>query len=163
MYFLSGQGSNESNTELLIPNLTETIENLVSAGIEMDNINWEYICEDDSAGTGYAIDLLTQARNSGYSNGHTKLSTSSALLGLEGYLSEALNNTLSFVTRGANLFARGGLSSVAHSIVNYANFVLVERTNDDVGSLPPAIAFLRGAVEQYNTQYYTTMTQYRIM
>ena len=138
-----------------IPNFTETIENLVSAGIEMDNINWEYICEDDSAGTGYAIDLLTQARNSGYSNGHTKLSTSAALSGLEGYLSEALNNTLNFVTRDATLFARGGFSSVAHSIVNYANVILVERTNDDVGSLAPAIAFLRGAVEQYNTQYYS--------
>ena len=136
------------------PNFTETIDTLVSAGIEVDNINWEYICEDDSAGTGYAVDLLTQARKSGYSNGHTKLSTSSALSGLQGYLSEALNNTLNFVTKDANLFARGGFSSTAHSLVKYANVILTERTNDDVGSLPPAMAFLRGAVEQYfsNTQ-----------
>ena len=115
--FPTRQKRREKHRHQPIPNFTETIDTLVSAGIEMNNINWEYICEDDSAGTGYAVDLLTQARQSGYSNGHTKLSTSSALSGLQGYLSEALNNTLNFVTKDANLFARGGFSSIAHSLL----------------------------------------------
>ena len=115
----------------------------------MNEINWEYMCEDDSNGDGYSQVLLNLARKSGYTNGHSKLRPDVALDGWEKYLNETKRNTKNYVDKIANFFARVGFPSNAHSVINHANVVITERTNDDVGSLPPTIAFLRGAVEQY--------------
>ena len=144
------QKNREKHRKIPMPNLTKAIETLTSAGIKMNEINWEYICEDDSGGTGYSPELFAKARKSGYSNGHSKLKPSTALEGWNRYLSEAKNFTEKFVNESATLFARSGFTSSAHSMLDYADYILVERANDDTGSLPPSIAFLRGAVEQYS-------------
>ena len=86
------QKNQEKHKKMRKPNLTKTIETLAAAGIKGSDINWEYICEDDSGGTGYSPQLFQSARVNGYTNGHTKLSPSTALHGWEGYLYEARGN-----------------------------------------------------------------------
>ena len=132
-----------------VPNITKAIASLLAAGIPKDEILWEYICEDDSAGAGYSQELLKMSRHSGYSNGATRLRPEDAFLGWQDYVGEAYEIAQA-AAKEARLYARPGFASNAHAVINYADTILIERVNDDVGSLPPAISFSRGASRQYN-------------
>ena len=136
------------------PNISHTVETLISAGIKPDEINLEYICEDDSGGTGYAPDILTMARQAGYTNGNTRMTPEAAFQGWKSYAEAAFHDTIGYLgsAKGANLFARPGFPSSVHALLDYANTLLVERVNDDVGSLPTALSFLRGACAQENSK-----------
>ena len=129
------------------PNISLAMETLINAGIPENEIIWEYICEDDSAGTGFSQQLLNLSRKSSYSNGATKLSPSEALTNWEAYIHNAYNATL--LWKETYRIARMGFPSNAHSLIKISNRIVIETANDDVGSLPPALAFLRGAVQQY--------------
>ena len=114
----------------------KAIASLLAAGIPKNEILWEYICEDDSAGSGYSQQLLKMSRQSGYSNGATRLRPEDAFLGWQDYVDEAYEVTQKAATE-ARLYARPGFPSSAHAAMNYADTILIERVNEDVGSLPP--------------------------
>lgn len=135
-----------------ISNLSTAMTALAAAGMTEAEVVWEYICEDDSAGSGFAWDLLVQARAAGYSNGATRLKPEQASAAWRQYLQSAYNAAKSLAP-AARLHARLGFPQFAHSVAPFSDCHMVELTNDDVGSFGPAIAFLRGAARQFNTSF----------
>ena len=77
-----------------VANLSVALETLRAAGLEGSEVIWEFLTEDDSAGTGFPWDLLQLARKAGYSNGATLLTPEEANTAWLSYLSEARNATL---------------------------------------------------------------------
>lgn len=113
-------------------------------------LTWEYLCEDDSSGTGFSYDLLKAARRAVVVGGTLAPAEAESLW--EGYLSAALESTDAH-THGVDLHrnAKFGFPSNAHAIARGgADTLVLERDNDDVGSLAVGMAFLRGAAVQYN-------------
>ena len=134
-----------------LENLTAAMEAQAAAGLSGAELLMEYICEDDSAGVGFPQDLLRLSRAAGFSNGATVLRPEDAMRGWTEYVAEA--NVAIDQWSTAQRHARIGFPSSAHSVAPFAECVLGELTNDDVGSLAPALAFLRGAARQYNTTF----------
>ena len=116
---------------------------------------WEYICEDDSAGTGFSQILLRMARNMSYTNGRSRLTSRRAYEAWKDYVREAYERTVPFRRDDENkeLHARVGFPANTHSVARFCDVVLVERANDDVGSYATSIPFLRGAATQFNIQF----------
>jgi hypothetical protein len=133
-------------------NLSEVI------GLQLDDLplTWEYLCEDDSSGTGFSYDLLQAARKSIVETG-AQLEPATVLALWEDYLGAAYNATARHVLSRRQLTHRNakfGFPSSAHSIAKSgANTLVLERTNDDVGSLAVGLAFLRGAAAQYGINW----------
>jgi hypothetical protein len=121
------------------------------AGFSQDEILCEYITEDDSAGVGFPQDLLALARASGYSSGATRLTPTQAQSAWKGYVQEAYTTTSPYPK--IRRHARVGYPQSTHSVAPTTNLVLVEVANDDVGTLPPALMFLRGAATQFDIQW----------
>ena len=92
-----------------------------------------------------------QARKAGYSNGATLLRPEQANAAWTEYLQEAYQATAPWPA--ARRHARLGFPQFVHSAAPLADCVLVEMTNDDVGSFAVAIAFLRGAAHQFNISW----------
>ena len=130
-------------------NITRAIETLRAGGVAGGEVVWEYVTEDDSCGTGYSQDLLANARAAGYSNGATRLTPAEADAGWRAYAKTA-SDTAKTTGPGARLHARPGFPSSAHALAPHADLLLLERANDDIGSLAPGIAFMRGAARQYD-------------
>ena len=141
---------NSPNDSGEVANLTTAVTAMLNAGLSEDGIIWEYICEDDSAGVAFPQQLLEQARAAGYTNGATKLTTTEAMKWWVSYIEEAWGNTQTWPR--VQRHARAGFPATLHSLAPYADLLLVERTNDDVGSLAPSLAFLRGAARQYSSE-----------
>ena len=142
-------------------NLTFALRQYELAGsFANSEIILEMITEDDSAGVGFPQDLLRLARSAGYTNGATRLSCTAAHDAWNEYVAEAFEATAGAWAK-VRRHARVGFPHSTHSVVApargatavRADAVLVEVTNDDVGSLPPAIAFLRGAARQYGASW----------
>lgn len=132
-------------------NLTYAMRQYELAGFTQAEIILEYITEDDSAGVGFPQDLLALARASGYSNGATNLPPSQAQRSWDSYLQEAFA-TISPYPK-IQRHSRVGFPQNTHSVASTTDVVMVEVANDDVGTLPPALAFLRGAATQYGIQW----------
>ena len=128
-------------------NLTAAHAAWLAAGWTDAQIVWQCFCEDDSAGTGFSHDLLTLARSAGFTNGLTRLTSVQAATAVADYVAEAVH-VLSGWPR-IRRQARVGYPSTVHSVAPHVDAVLVERSNDDVGSLMPALAYSRGAAWQY--------------
>ena len=132
-------------------NLTYAMRQYELAGFKQEEIILEYITEDDSAGVGFPQDLLALARASGYSNGATNLSPSQAQEAWEKYLQEAFKTTSPYPN--IQRHSRVGFPQNTHSVAPTTDVVMVEVANDDVGTLPPALVFLRGAATQYGIKW----------
>jgi hypothetical protein len=130
------------------PNLTAAHAAWLAAGWTDDELLWQLFCEDDSAGTGWANDLLVLARKAGFTDGRARLTGEQAAAAVADYVREA-TGVLSAWPR-VRRQARVGYPGSAHAVAPWVDAVLVERTNDDVGSLMPALAYARGAARQYN-------------
>ena len=135
-----------------VSNLSTAIAAQAAAGIAGSELVWEYMCEDDSAGSGYAWDLLVAARAAGYTDGATRLKPEQASAAWREYVRDAHAAAIAHAP-AARLHARLGFPQFAHSVAPFADCHLVELTNDDVGSFGPALAFLRGAARQFNTSW----------
>ena len=115
---------------------------------------WEFLCEDDSAGTGFSQILLRMARNKSYTNGRSRLTSREAYEAWRDYVREAFERTLPFrEDEEKELHARVGFPSNTHSVAPFCDIILVERANDDVGSYATSIPFLRGAATQFNIKF----------
>ena len=115
---------------------------------------WEFLCEDDSAGTGFSQILLRMARNKSYTNGRSRLTSRQAYEAWTDYVREAYERTLPFrEDEEKELHARVGFPSNTHSVAPFCDIILVERANDDVGSYATSIPFLRGAATQFNIKF----------
>jgi hypothetical protein len=144
-FFRSHKASDDGD----VANLTTAVNAMLEAGLPEEEIIWEYICEDDSAGTGFPQQIMRLARDAGYTNGATKLTAEEAMEAWLSYATEAYENTLDWPSVARH--ARPGFPSSAHSLAPFADVLLIERTNDDVGSLAPSLAFLRGAARQFSS------------
>ena len=129
-------------------NLTQALQAQSAAGLVGTQVLMEYMCEDDSAGVGFPQDLLTLARSAGYSNGATLMQPYEAMDAWAEYVQEAHAAIAQWPL--ARRHARVGWPSSVHSVAPFTDSVLVELTNDDVGSAAPAPAFARGAARQFN-------------
>ena len=134
-----------------LSNLSAAISVLAAAGVNGSNIIWEFLTEDDSAGSGFAWDMLVLARAAGFSNGATLLRPEQANTAWMDYLHEAYLATAPWPA--ARRHARLGFPQFLHSAAPLADCVLVELTNDDVGSFGVAVGFLRGAARQFNISW----------
>lgn len=117
---------------------------------------WEYLCEDDSSGTGFSFDLLKAARAAVLAG--RRLSPPEAAALFDDYLAAALNSTSAHVHGADNVAlhrnAKFGFPSSAHAIARAgADTLVLERDNDDVGTLAVGMAFLRGAASQYGLSW----------
>lgn len=134
-----------------IENLTMAMAAQSAAGLEGAEVLMEYICEDDSAGVGFPQDLLARARSASYTNGATRLRPEEAMEAWKEYVHEAHEAIAPWPLARRN--ARVGWPSSTHSVAPFADSILVELTNDDTGTLAPALPFLRGAARQYNISW----------
>jgi hypothetical protein len=133
-------------------NVTTNLSRAVNVIPPNTTIVWEYICEDDSAGTGFSQILLGLARSLNYTNGRSRLNPSEAYAAWKEYIVEAYNRTVPF-DRLFERHARIGFPSNAHSVAMVSDVVLVERANDDVGSYATSIPFVRGAARQFRKRW----------
>lgn len=134
-------------------NATTRLSTAVAAIPSNETLVWEYLCEDDSAGTGFAQELLRRARDASYTNGRSRLTPASAGDAWTAYVARAYQATLPFRPDNIRRHARVGFPSNAHAVAPYADVVLVERANDDVGSYATSVPFVRGAARQFNVTW----------
>ena len=129
-------------------NLTEARLAWHAAGWTDAEMRWQCFCEDDSAGSGFAHDLLVLERRAGFTRGSSRLTGAAVASVVSGYVKEALSVLAPWPRIRKQ--ARVGFPSSVHSVAPFVDAVLVERSNDDVGSLLPALSYARGAAWQYN-------------
>lgn len=132
-------------------NLTAVLKTQLNHLSSGQSLTWEYLCEDDSSGTGFSYDLLKAARRAVVTQG-SALSPAAAESLWDNYLHAALESTIEH-TSGIELHrnAKFGFPSSAHAIARAgADTLVLERDNDDVGTLTVGTPFLRGAAAQYN-------------
>ena len=133
-------------------NFSRAVESITQGGIQPDQVLLQYICEDDSAGSGFSRDLLHMARSAGYTNGATRLQPAEAQFAWRDYLQEAYNVSRSYWPL-AQTRARVGYPHSTHAAARLADVVMIELLNDDVGTLAPSLAHLRGAGHQFNATW----------
>ena len=141
-----------------LPNITSLLQNQIDAGI--NPIWYEAMQEDDSAGSSAPPMFLRAARSANYANGATNLRPATAHRLWQNWteysastLRAALAKTKGTPPPTVLMQARLGFPSSLHVAAKHADRLLVERANDDIGNLAPAIAFARGAVHQYKVPY----------
>ena len=134
-------------------NLTQAMTAQFQCGLDEDQVMWQFIMEDDSAGTGFSQDVLVAARSSGYSNGVTLLSPTNLSSMWSEYVDEALDAISEWPS--VHKIVRFGFPTTAHSLAKQAKpeILLIERVNDDIGSLFPAISYIRGASKQFGVDF----------
>lgn len=128
------------------PNLTEALSRqLESAGGDASQVVWSAFVEEDSAGVAFP-QLLMRGTNA--------TSTSAQAFGLwTEHVAEVWKLVEPWQRQGVEVWGRVGFPSSAHSVARLGvDALLVERANDDLGDLQPAIAFVRGAAHQFGLQ-----------
>ena len=134
-------------------NLTQAMTSQFQCGLNEDEVVWQFIMEDDSAGTGFSQDVLVATRSSGYTNGVTRLSSSNISSMWHDYIDEALDAISAWPS--VRKVVRFGFPTTAHSLAKRTKpeILLIERANDDIGSLFPAISYIRGASKQFHSDF----------
>ena len=131
------------------PNVSDVLATFVaaaaSAGRPVTDVAWKAFEEEDSAGVAYPWDEMGAGMRLRFNTS----ANASALWNT--HLAVAASEAAPWVAKGVELWGRVGFSMSTHSLARVAgvNVVLVERANDDIGDLLPAVAFARGAAAQF--------------
>lgn len=128
----------------LAPVLETHLAAAAAVGQPPSALVWKAFEEEDSAGVAFPWDEMAAGMRA-------RVNTSAQAFRLwDGHLGEAFAEAQPWVGKGVNLWARVGFAVSPHSLARRgARTVLVERANDDLGDLLPAIAFARGAAAQF--------------
>eukprot|EP00041_Stephanoeca_diplocostata_P017215 m.343222 g.343222 ORF g.343222 m.343222 type:complete len:834 (+) comp20629_c0_seq2:362-2863(+) len=121
---------------------------------EQKQLVWEYLQEDDSCGTGVAHDLLT-ARDENIASSALPLSSTYAHQKWTEYLDAAkISTRRDNLSAGFTMSAKFGFPTSAHAVAaSGADILILERMNDDVGSLAVGLPFTRGAAAQHGASW----------
>lgn len=123
----TGRSSKETGSSAATATLTPWLQ---------DTLVWEYVQEDDSCGTGVVHDLLV-ARDECKATSALPLSSVRASQVWRDYLRDAMLSAHGHnLSAGFTMSAKFGFPTSAHAIAaSGADVLVLERMNDDVGSL----------------------------
>ena len=126
-----------------IPDIEQVIQRHINAADgERDQVYWECILEDDSAGVAHPQELLKEKPKT---YGHAKKL-------FDKHLDQVLMTAHQFP--GVHLWGLCGYASGVHALARKGmECVILERANDDVEDLQTGIAFTRGAAKQFGCEW----------